>query len=115
MRKSHLFGTVFALILFTIISSANAAIIASDDISFAITGQSYVQTLASLFSDGVQALDVPVDSGHTESDEIFDSFINGALPVASHHADSYMDLWVLLMAAVLAVILSEVFHIQRLK
>jgi len=112
MKKSHLLGTVFALTLFAMIGSGNAAIVAGDATSITSTGQSYAQMFASSssFSDGAQELDELGDSVQTEPDEKLGYFIDGALPVASHHVDSHMDLWVLLIAAVLAGILSEVLH-----
>ena len=114
MKKPQLLDIVCALILFAMNSSAFAAIIASDDTSIASTGQSYAQTLASsssAFSDGALTLDVLGNSGQTELDENFGYFIDGTLPVArSPHADSHMNLWVLLIAAAVAGTLSELFH-----
>jgi hypothetical protein len=110
MKKSQLLDIVGALILFATNSSACAAIIASDDTSIASTGQSYAQTLASSsssFSDGALTLDVPGDSGQTEFDENFGYFIDGTLPV---ERPSHASLWLLLIAAVVAGILSEIFH-----
>ena len=105
MKKSHLLGAVCALTLFAMNSSAFAAIIASDDTSIASTGQSYAQTLASsssVFSDSALTLDMLGNSGH---------FIDGTLPVARPpHADSYVNLWVLLIAAAVAGTLSEIFN-----
>ena len=113
MKKSRLLGTVCALILFAVISGANAAIIASDGTSVTGTDQSYAQTLAvspSLFPGVELTVDVPGDSGQTELDENFDYFINGTLPVAKPRADSHASLWLLLMVAVIAGILSEIIH-----
>ena len=113
MKKSHLLGTVCALTLFAMNSSAFAAIIASDDTSIASTGQSYAQTLASSsssISDGAPTLDVLGDSGQTELDENFGYFMDGTLPVARPRADSHASLWLLLIAAVVAGTLSEISH-----
>ena len=113
MKKSHLLGTVCALTLFVMNSSAFAAIIASDDTSIASTGKSYAQTLASsssAFSDGAQTLYVLGNSGQTELDENFDYFMGGTLPVARPHAYSHASLWLLLIAAIVAGTLSEIFQ-----
>ena len=114
MKKSQLLDIVCALILFAMNSSAFAAIIASDDTAIASTGQAYAQTLASSsssFPDGALILDVLGDSGQTEVDENFGYFIDGTLPVAhTPRADSHASLWLLLIAAVVAGILSEMFH-----
>ena len=113
MKKSHLLCTVCALTLFAMISSAYAAVIASNTTSIASTGQLYDQMFAvspSSFSDVALTLNVPGDSGQTQSvDENFHYYIDGTLP-ARLHADSHMDLWLLLIVAVVAGILSEIFH-----
>jgi hypothetical protein len=109
MKKSQLLDIVCALIFFAMNSSAFAAIIASDDTPIVTTGQAYAQTLAS-FSDGALTLDLPGDSGQTEPDENFGYFMDSTLPVASLHADSHASLWLLLIAAGVAGILSEIFH-----
>ena len=58
MKKLHLLGTVCALTIFAMNSSALAAIVVSDDTSIASTGQSYAQTLASSsFSASAPTLD----------------------------------------------------------
>ena len=118
MKKSQLLDIVFAQALFAMISSANAAIIASDDPVIANMDQSYAQTLAvspSSFPSVELTVDVLGDSGQTEPDENFDYFIDGTLPVARPRADSHASLWILLIAAVVAGILSEIFHRRSFK
>jgi len=113
MKKSHLLGTVRALTLFAMNSSAFASIIASDDTFIASTGQAYAQTLASSsssFSDGAPTLDALGDSGRTELDENFGHPKDGTLAVARPRADSHASLWLLLIAAAVAGTLSEIFH-----
>ena len=113
MKKSQLVGTVCALTFFAMNSGAFAAIIASDDTSIASTGHAYAQTLASSsssFSDSAPTLDVLGDAGQTELDEDFDYFMGGTLPAARPHSDSHASLWLILIAAVVAGILSEIFH-----
>jgi hypothetical protein len=115
MKKSQLLDIVCALTLFAMFSSANAAIITGDDttITSTSTEQVYAQTLAVsplALSDGALTLDVFGDSGQTKPDGNFGYFIEGTLPVASPHADSHISLWVLLIAAVVAGTLSEIFH-----
>ena len=105
MKKSHLLDIVCALILLAINSNALAAIIASDDTSIASTGQAYAQTPAA-FSAGALTLDLLGDSGQNEPDENSGYFIDNTLPVARSHA----SLWLLLIAAGVAGILSEFFH-----
>ena len=113
MKKSYLLGTVHALTLFAVISSANAAIIAGNGTSITDTDQSYTQTLAvspSSFPGVGMTVDVLGDAGQTELDENFYYFIDGTLPVAKPRADSHASLWLLLIVAVIAGILSEIIH-----
>ena len=113
MKKSHLLDTVCALTLFAVISGANAAIIASDGTSITVTDQSYAQTHAvspSSFPSVELTVDVPGDSGQTELGENFDYFIDGTLPAAKPRADSHASLWLLLIVAAIAGILSEIIH-----
>ena len=110
MKKSHLLGTVCALALFAMNSSAFASIIANDDNSVASTGQSYAQTQASSFSASAPTLDVHGDSGQTEPYKIFGYSMDSTLPVARPHADSHLSLWLLLIVAAVFGVLSEAFH-----
>ena len=110
MKKSHLLGTVCALALFAMNSSAFASIIANDDTSVASTGQSYAQTLASSSSSFSGVALTLVDAGQSELDENFDYFMGGTLPVARPRAESHASLWLLLIAAVVAGTLSEISH-----
>ena len=113
MKKFHLLGTVCALTLFAVISGANAAIIASDGTSITGTDQLYAQTLAvspSSFPSVELTVDVLGDSGQTEPDENFDYFIDGTLLVAKPHTDSHVTLCLLLIAAFVAGIISEIFQ-----
>jgi len=94
-------------------SSAFASIIATGDTSIENTSQAYAQTLASSsssFSDGAPTLNVFVDSGRTEPDENIGYPMDGTLPGARPRADSHASLWLLLIAAVVAGTLSEIFH-----
>jgi hypothetical protein len=109
MKKSQLLDIVYALIFFAMNSGAFATIIASDDTPIATTGHAYPQTLAS-FSDGALTLDLPKDAAQTEPDENFGHFMDNTSPVASPHARSHASLWLLLIAAGVAGILSEIFH-----
>jgi hypothetical protein len=113
MKKSYLLGAACALTLFAMISSASAAMVASDDTSLTSTGQSYAQTFAlspSSLTDGALTFNVPGDFGQIESDENFDYSIDGTLPVAGPHADSHASFWLLLIVAGIAGILSEIIH-----
>ena len=112
MKKSQLLDTVCALTLLAMSSSANAAIIASDDTSITGTDQSYAQTLVvspSSFSGVVLTLDVLGDSGQKQPDENSNFFIDCASS-ESPHTDSHISLWLLLMVAAVFGILSETFH-----
>ena len=111
MKKLHLLGTVCALTIFAMNSSALAAIVVSDDTSIASTGQSYAQTLASSsLSASAPTLDVLGDSGQTEPYKIFGYSMDSTLPVARPHADSHLSLWLLLIVAAVFGVLSEAFH-----
>jgi len=113
MKKSQRLDIVCALILFAMISSANAAIVASDDTTITTsTDQLYAQTFAvptSLFPGVALTLIVPGESGQTQPDENFNYFINGT-SAESPPTDSHISLWLLLIAASVLGLLSEIFH-----
>ena len=113
MKKSQLPDIACALALFAMISSANAAIVASDDTTITTsTDQLYAQTFAvppSLFPGVALTLNVPGESGQTQPDEDFNHYNNGT-SAESLHADSHVSLWLLLIAASVLGLLSEIFH-----
>jgi hypothetical protein len=112
MKKPQLLDIACTLILLVMISSANAAILASDDTSITGMDHSYTQTLAvspSLFSGVAQTLDVLGDSGQTRADENFNFFIDGTSS-ESPHTDAPINFWLLLVVASVFGILSEIFH-----
>jgi hypothetical protein len=77
MKKSQLLDIVCTLTLFTMINSANAAIIASDDTTIASTDQSNAQSFAvphTSFSGVVPTLDELVDTGQPQSAENFNHY-----------------------------------------
>jgi hypothetical protein len=88
MNKSQLLNPVCALTLFTMISSANAAIISSDDTAITSTDRSSGQTL------------------HVEKSGNYKNRIASE----SSHADSHINLWLLLITAAVFGVLSEIFH-----
>jgi hypothetical protein len=93
-------------------SSANAAIIASDDTSITSTGQSYVQALAvspTSFSGVALPLDELGEAGQTKTDGNFNFFIEDTSSESSQ-TDSHISLWLFLMVAAVFGALSEVFH-----
>jgi hypothetical protein len=113
MKNSHRLGTVCALALLTMIGSANAVTIASDATSITSAGHSFTQTFSvspSSFPDAVLALNVPGDAVQSRPDQTTSFSMNATLPVASRHADSHLDIWLLLIAAIVAGGLSEIFH-----
>jgi hypothetical protein len=112
MKKSQLLDTVCALALFTMIGSANAAIIAGDDTAITGTDRSSAQTGATSpapLPDVALALTVPGESGQTLHDEKSSDYIN-RISAESPHADSHINLWLLLIAAAVFGIFSEIFH-----
>lgn len=93
-------------------SSANAAIVASDDTSITGTGQSYVQALAvspSSFSGVAPSSDGLGGSVQTQTDGNFNFFIDSTSS-ESPHTDSHISLWLFLMVAAVFGALSEIFH-----
>lgn len=112
MKKLHLLATVYALTSFTMISNANAAIVASEESSFTSTGQSTTQTLAvspASSSDAPMVLTVPGDSVQTQPHENKYYSLDGTL--ATHpHNDSRPGLWVLLIIASVFGLISEIHH-----
>jgi hypothetical protein len=77
MKKSQLLDIVCALTLFTMISSANAAIIACGDTTITSTDQSNAQSFAmphTPFSGVVPTLDELVDAGRPQSAENFNRY-----------------------------------------
>jgi hypothetical protein len=112
MKKPQLLDIACTLILLVMSSSANAAILASDDTSITGMDHSYTQTLAvspSLFSGVAQTLDVLGDSDQTRADENFNFFIDGTSS-ESPHTDAPINFWLLLVVASVFGILSEIFH-----
>jgi len=96
-----------------VIGSAKATTIASDASSFPSTSHSDAQTLAlssSPFSNAALAVNLPGDAGQSQTDEKFNLSIHATLPVARPHADTHLDLWLLLIAAIVAGGLSEILH-----
>ena len=115
LRKSHLLGTVCALVLFAMSSSANAAIVASDDTSITGTVQSYDQALAvspTSFSGVALPLDGLGGSGQTKTDGNFNFIIKDTSSEGSH-TDSHISLWLFLMVAAVFGTLSEIFQSIR--
>jgi hypothetical protein len=112
MKKSQLLDIVCSLTLFTMISSANAAIIASDDTTITSTDQSNAQSFAAphtSFSGVVPTLDELVDTGQPQSAENFNSFVDSASS-ESPHRDYHISLWLLLIVASVFGVLSEIIH-----
>jgi hypothetical protein len=112
MKKSQRLDIVCAVFLFALINSANAAIVASDDTTITSADQSYAQALAvpPLSFPGVAlTINVPGESGQTQPDKDFNYVINGA-SAGSLHPDSHINLWLLLIAASVLGLLSEIFH-----
>jgi len=112
MKKSQLPDIACALALFAVISSANAALVASDDPAITRLDQSYAQAFAALPSSlpGVAlTLNVPGEPGQTQPDEDFNHYKNGT-SAESLHADSHISLWLLLISASVLGVLSEIFH-----
>ena len=94
MKKSQLLDIVCALTLFAVVSSANAAIVASDDTTITSTDQSYAQTFEaspSLFPGVALALNMPGESGQTQP-------------------DSHLSLWLLLMVVAVFSAISEILY-----
>jgi hypothetical protein len=112
MKKSQLLNIVCALTLFAIISSANAAIIASDDTTITNTDQSYAQTFTaspSSFPGVALTLNVLGESGQTQPDENFNYYIDSTSS-KSPHTDSHKSLWLLLIVVSVFGVLSEIIH-----
>jgi len=120
MKKSLLLGAVSALSLLTMIISANAAVIASDNTSIIWAGQSHdpMFTASPLStSDSALTSDIFGDSGQTQTNGNFNHFIDGAL-LANLNANSKikpqtnsrMDIWLFLIVAAVIGVLSEIFH-----
>jgi hypothetical protein len=112
MKKSLLLDTVCALTLFTMIGSANAAIISSDDTVITSMNQSSAQTVATTttsFPDVALVSNVPGESGQTPHDEKSSNHIN-RISSENWHADSRINFWMLLIAAAVFGVFSEIFH-----
>lgn len=94
------------------ISSANAAVIASDDTTITSTDQLYAQTFAvspSSFPGVALTLNVLGESGQTQPDENFNYYIDSTSS-KSPHTDSHINLWLLLIVVSVFGILSEILH-----
>lgn len=120
MKKSHLSGVVSALSFLAAIITANADLIASDDSSVAWTGPSHALTFALSplsLSDPALSADVPGDFGNIQADENFSHFTGDDFPASTvtesqinSQTNSYIDIWLLLIVAIVAGTLSEVLH-----
>ncbi len=112
MKQSYRWGTVLALIMFAVISRANAAVIAGEDASIPLTNESTTEKIAlspPIFSDDAAPLNVPGVAHQVQADKQFNLFKRSHL--ASHsHADSHMSLWLLMLVASLFGLLSEIYH-----
>jgi hypothetical protein len=112
MKKSQLLDIVCALSLFAMSSSANAAIIASDDTAITSTDRSYAQTFAaspSSLPGAALSLNVPGEPGRPQSAENFNSFVDSTSS-ESPHRDYHISLWLLLIVASAFGVLSEIIH-----
>lgn len=114
MKKSHLLGAVSALPFLTMIFSANADLIASDDSSITRTDQSNAQMIAvspSSFPGVELPVDVPGDPGQKQLDENFNFFMDGnSSESESPHSESHASIWLLLISAIVAGTLSEILY-----
>lgn len=112
MKKSQLLDVACALTLFAMISSANAAIIASDDTTITIADQSHAQTFAvspSSFPGVALTSNLLGDSDQTQPDEDFNYLVDGT-STESPLTDSHINLWLLLIVVSVFGILSEILH-----
>ena len=113
MMKSHLLDILLAPTLFAMISGANAAIIASDEASITGMDLSHAQTLAVSplsFPDCALTINILRDSGQTQSGVNSNFFLDDTSSESeNHHTDSHTTFWLLLIAAAIAGILSEIF------
>jgi hypothetical protein len=113
MKKAHRWVAVCALTMSALNGSAKATTIASDVSPFPVTSHPDAQAFAlssSPISNPALAVNVPGDAVQTRPDEKFNLSINATLPVARPHADSHLDLWLILIAAIVAGGLSEILH-----
>lgn len=112
MKKLRLLDTICVLIIFVMVSSADAASIASDDTTITIPPQSHAQTFAespSSFPGGALTLNVPGESAKMQPDENFNNIIDETLS-ESPRSDSRKNLWLLLAVAFVFGIISEIFN-----
>ena len=111
MKKLYLIAP--ALTLLAITGTANAVLVAGDDPSYTKgTGETSAQLHAastSSLSGDISTPDAPGGSGTIPVDENVDNQKYGALP-ARKQLNSHMDLWMLLLVAAVAGIVSEVLH-----
>jgi hypothetical protein len=108
---------VYALSLFTLISSANAAAVATDRTSITSTDRSYVQVVA-VSSSSFQCV-APTSAVHGElrqpppgeysCDQIAGTS-SASASLESPDDDSHTSLWVLMIVAFVFGIISEIFH-----
>jgi|GEM_PF-2317984 len=113
MKQLYLFGVAPTLILLAILGAANAELVVDDGPSFATAaGKAVTLRVAASISSlpGEVVVSDAIDgSGIMQPKKNINKRKYGALP-ARTHANSRMDLWLLLLVAVVAGIVSEVFH-----
>jgi hypothetical protein len=112
MKIPYLLATLCVLPLLAMSISAHAELIASDDIYTESNGQSPDQIFAasSISATGITLTpDVLADFKETQPYPNLGNFIDKSAP-ARQETDSFLNLWVLLIAGAVLGILSEVFH-----
>jgi hypothetical protein len=113
MKQLYLFGVAPTLILLAILGAANAELVVDDGPSFASAAEEtvtlWVPPSTSSLPEEVVASDAIDGPGIMQPKKNINKRKYGALP-ARTHANSRMDLWLLLLVAVVAGIVSEVFH-----
>jgi hypothetical protein len=112
MKTPYLRATLCVLPLLAMSISIHAELIASDDIYTESNGQSPDQIFAapSTSATGITlTADVLADDKRSQSGPNISDFIDKSAP-ARTDTDSFLNLWILLIAGAVLGILSEVFH-----
>jgi len=112
MKTPYLLATLCVLPLLAMSISIHAELIASDDIYTESNGQSPDQIFAAPSTSATWitlTADVLADDKRSQSGPNISDFIDKSAP-ARTDTDSFLNLWVLLIAGAVLGILSEVFH-----
>lgn len=113
MKQLYLFGVVPTLMLMAALGTANAKLVTGDDPSFTAAAEVTAAPGSAAPTSSLPG-EVLVPDAFRDSEKLLpDGHVNGRnygeLPARTHD-NPHMDLWLLLLVAAVAGVVSEVYH-----